>query len=120
MTSQGVFELAFISVFMAAILYVVLGQITVRKLRKNPETKNELGAEFASGWDIVNVAQALTFPFLIRKFNKTRLGFLYADPDLLIKHTNKLDRVLAISFYGMLIVAGGLFIILALVEGMSK
>jgi len=120
MTVLSIAELWLGTIFIAAILYISLGQITVRKLRKNPETKNELGAEFASGWDIVNVAQALTFPFLIRKFNKTRLAFLYADPDLLIKHTNKLDRVLSISFYGMLIVVGVLSIVLALVEGMSK
>lgn len=40
------------------ILYVAFGQITVRKLRKTPATKDKLGVEFASGWDILNVAGA--------------------------------------------------------------
>ncbi len=29
-------------VFVVMVLYIAFGQITVRKLRKNPETKNEL------------------------------------------------------------------------------
>ena len=44
------------------ILFIMFGQITVRKLRKYPETINALGTEFASGWDIINVAQALAIP----------------------------------------------------------
>ncbi len=86
-------------IFVVMILYVLLGQITVRKLRKNPETKNELGMEFVSGWDIINVAQALAIPaFIIRRFKDTPLSFLYANAELLIKHTNKFDRVLAFIF----------------------
>ncbi|MBL1259448.1 MAG: hypothetical protein COB33_002820 [Thiotrichaceae bacterium] len=48
--------------FIACILFVILGQVTVRKLRKIPATKHELGIEFTSGWDILNVAQALSIP----------------------------------------------------------
>ena len=44
-------------VFVVMLLYLLFGQITVRKLRKNPETKQSLGIEFVSGWDILNVAQ---------------------------------------------------------------
>lgn len=47
---------------LSAILYVAFGQITVRKLRKNPKTKDALGLEYASGWDIINVAQVFAFP----------------------------------------------------------
>lgn len=38
------------------------GQMTVRKLRKNPKTKDILGLEVISGWDIINVAQAFSLP----------------------------------------------------------
>lgn len=94
-------------IFVVMILYVLLGQITVRKLRKNPETKNELGMEFVSGWDIINVAQALAIPaFIIRRFKDTPLSFLYANAELLIKHTNKFDRVLAFIFYWLLMTSG--------------
>ncbi len=94
-------------VFVVMVLYVAFGQITVRKLRKNPETKNELGMEFISGWDIINVAQALAMPtFIIRKFRNTKLSFLYANADILIKHTNKFDRILAFLFYWLLMSSG--------------
>ncbi len=46
----------------ACILFVIFGQITVRKLRKIPETKLVLGIELLSGWDIINVATVLALP----------------------------------------------------------
>lgn len=94
-------------IFVVMILFVLFGQITVRKLRKNPETKNELGMEYVSGWDIINVAQALAMPvFIIRKFKDTPLSFLYANAELLINHTTKFDRVLAFIFYWLLMTSG--------------
>ncbi len=61
--------------FVAWILFVIFGQVTVRKLRKKPETRHELGVEFASGWDIFNVAQALTLPkSVMKKIRKNPQG----------------------------------------------
>lgn len=106
-TEAGVFAVVMAGMFLSAIFYVAFGQITVRKRRKNPETKNELGMEFVSGWDIINVAQALAMPtFIIRKFKNTKLSFLYANADILIKHTNKFDRLLAFLFYWLLMSSG--------------
>ncbi len=86
--------------FISAILFVIFGQVTVRKLRKNHETKDYLGVEFASGWDILNVAQALSIPKCIKeKFKQSKFSFFFADTDLIYKHTNKLDRFLARIFY---------------------
>ncbi len=109
-TEAGVFAVVMTGVFFSAILYVAFGQITVRKLRKNPATKNELGMEFVSGWDILNVAQALAMPiFLIHKLKNSKLSFLYANTELLRKHTNKFDRLLAFLFYWLL-TSSGLFL----------
>ena len=88
--------------FVAWILFIIFGQVTVRKLRKNPETKQALGIEFASGWDIFNVASALSLPKAIaqrlrRNSESMGLGF-EADPDILYKHTTMFDRVLARVF----------------------
>ena len=89
-----------IFMFISAILYVLFGQITVRKLRKNPETKHELGLEFVGGWDILNVAQALSLPkSAIRKIKNSRLSFLEANAEVLYQHTNVFDRCLARVFY---------------------
>lgn len=90
-------------IFLTGILYVLFGQISVRKLRKNPETKHYLGTSFISGWDILNVAQALAWPSLSRKIKQGQLGALEADPDILQKHTNKIDRLLGVVFYWALI-----------------
>ena len=106
-TESGVFAIVMAAMFLSAILYVAFGQITVRKLRKNPATKHDLGMEFVSGWDIINVAQALAMPTsIMRKFKGTKLSFLYANVDLLIQHTNKFDRFLAFIFYWLLMSSG--------------
>ena len=47
---------------LAGILFIAFGQITVRKLRNNPETRNALGFDYVSGRDIINVALALSWP----------------------------------------------------------
>ncbi|WP_281558280.1 hypothetical protein [Thalassomonas sp. RHCl1] len=89
------------------ILFILFGQLTVKKLRKNPEAKHELGMELVSGWDIINVAQSLALPItLIRKFKKTQMSFFYSDADLLIKHTSKFDRILAKVFYWTFTITG--------------
>ncbi|WDD97404.1 hypothetical protein [Thalassomonas actiniarum] len=96
-----------IFIFLACILYVLFGQITVRKLRKNPKTKDALGIEYSSGWDIINVAQALAMPrSWSRKLEKSPLSYLYANSDLLFENTTKFDQVLAAVFYWLLTISG--------------
>ncbi len=109
--------IAALFMLLALILYVIFGQLTVRKLRKNPETKQDLGMEFASGWDILNVAGALAMPrWLNRKLRSTPLSFMYADADLLDKHTTLFDRVLAIIFYWLFTISGLSMIVLMLLD----
>ena len=92
--------------FLSIILFAIFGWVTVRKLRKNPETKHELGFEFAYGWDIINVAGALTFPkFVAERCWENAKGFM-ANPYVLYKHTTVFDRVLARMFYIPFVVSG--------------
>ncbi len=99
----------------AWILFVIFGQVTVRKLRKNPETKQALGIEFASGWDILNVAEALTLPkAFAQKSRNHPMGALNADPDVLYKHTTVFDRVLARMFCVLFYFSGLSLIILTI------
>ncbi len=98
---------AFAICFIAMVFYVLFGQLTVRKLRKNAETREQLGIEFVSGWDIINVAQALSLPrSWIKKIESSSLSFLYSNAELLYKHTTVLDRVLARIFYTSLMISG--------------
>lgn len=100
--------------FFSLILFVIFGQTTVRKLRKNPATKEELGFEFISGLDILNVAGALALPrWLNRKLRSTPLAGMYANAELLDKFTNKFDRILATIFY--VLVSSSLLAIILLI-----
>lgn len=102
-TDEIIFGIGMFGAMLSLMLYVVFGQTTVKKLRKNIETKNSLGIEFASGWDILNVAQALALPrFITKKLNQSSISYLYANTDLLMKHTNKFDRYLAFVLYWLL------------------
>jgi branched-subunit amino acid permease len=82
------------------ILFVFFGQKTMRRLRKNSNTKHSLGIEFVSGYDTVNVMTALIFPKLTNKLKnklkKSPLSALNADAKLLEKHTTRFDRIVAI------------------------
>ncbi|GGY63284.1 hypothetical protein GCM10007071_07320 [Marinobacter zhanjiangensis] len=86
--------------FLAALLYVIFGQVTVRRLRKNPEVRDKLGMELASGWDILNVAGALSRPhWLSLRLRKSRLSFTAADERPIYAHTNWFDRFLGRLFF---------------------
>ena len=102
--------------FVACILFVLFGQITVRKLRKNQETKNQLGIEFVSGWDIFNVASALSRPkWLSELYKNSRLSFMAANADALYRNTTLFDRVLARVFWFTYVVSGvGLILVTVL------
>ena len=97
------------------ILFVAFGQITVRKLRKNPVTKESLGIEFTSGWDIFHVAQALSLPkSLTDRFKASALSSFFADADILREHTSKFDRALAAVFFWLYVVTGVSIIVLTM------
>jgi len=107
MSSRAIFVSILIAfVFIVMVFFVLFGQVTVRKLRKNPKTKRALGLEFVSGWDILNVAQTLALPKpIVQKIKRRSMG-IEADPDLLYKHTTVLDRVLARVFYALFVLSG--------------
>jgi len=107
----------FLFILLSCILYVLFGQITVRKLRKNPKTKNALGMEYASGWDIINVASALAVPRrLSRKLEKGSLAYLYANSDLLFENTSKFDRILGAVFYWLFMSSSFVCVLLVLLN----
>lgn len=106
-TIQYLVGVLILATILTGILFVLFGQITVRKLRKNPKTKDLLGLEYVSGWDIINAAQALAFPrFLSKKLEKSPLSFMYANSMVLMENTNRFDRFLGSFFYWMMIVTG--------------
>jgi len=77
-----------------------LGKSLFASLEKTQETKHELGIALVSGWDILNVAQALSVPTaLIRRLKNSRLSFLEANSELLYKYTTVFDRLLARVFF---------------------
>lgn len=101
-------------------LYVLFGQITVRKLRKNTKTRDALGIEFASGWDVLNVAQALALPkSWMQKLKGSPLSSLYADVDVLYEYTSKFDRFLAFVLFWMLTLSVGAGLLLILLDAIG-
>ena len=102
------FLIALASTVVSEAMFVVFGQVTVRKLRKNPATRSLLGVEFLSGWDIVNASSALSRPdWLTRRLERGALRGLFADSQALRAHTTRFDRVLAaIVYWGLRISVG--------------
>ena len=114
------FGLALAGIIISCLLFVVFGQFTVRKLRKNPATKNRLGVEFASGWDIFNVAQALALPKRItQKLAQSPISGLYADREILEENTTSFDRALAKVFWYLQIVSIAIMVALAIANALD-
>jgi len=102
------------------ILYVIFGQVTVRKLRKNLDSKEILGVEFVSGWDIYNAAQSLSLPrSLTRRLERGPLSGLHAKSECLRKNTTAFDKVLAFLFYWVFTVSGLILICLTALNGLG-
>lgn len=104
---------SFLLLIVSLILYVLFGQITVRKLRNNPVTKDALGFQYASGTEIANVVKILAISR--RKASKLKHGkmsFLYADVDLIYEHTTGFDRFLAKAVYWSSVLGGSSMVIL--------
>lgn len=101
------FSFGLLGTFLSMILYVLFGQLTVKKLRKDEALKNSLGLELVSGWDIINVAQALAIPrSWSKKLENSPLSALYAKSECLRENTTRFDRVLAAMFYWLLTLSG--------------
>lgn len=99
--------IVFFFMMISCVLYVLFGQTTVRRLRKNPKTKDVLGQEYISGWDIINVAQALALPRSWSKvLESSSISFLHANTKVLFENTGKLDRLLGALFYWLLLLSG--------------
>lgn len=111
------FAFGFCLALIACVLFVLFGQISVRKLRKNPEAKNALGVELASGWDIINVAGALSRPkWLSKKLEASRLAALSANAKVIYAHTNRFDRILGRLFFGTYVTSGVLLVVFSLLS----
>lgn len=115
-TIQYLVGLIIVASIITGVLFVLFGQITVRKLRKNPDTRAQLGIELVSGWDILNAAAALSRPkWLSEKFKKSRFSFLAANSDVLYNNTTLFDRILARLFWFTYVSAGtGMILVLIL------
>ncbi len=104
----------------SGVFYVAFGQITVRKLRKNPKTKDLLGVEYVSGWDIINVAQAFAFPrSWTKKMENSKFSFIYANATVLYENTTKFDQVLGCIFYWLVTISGLSMALLALLDSLG-
>ena len=85
-------------------LLVVFGEVTVRRLRKDPEVRRQMGFELLPGWDIVNVAVALSWPRrIMRWFDARAVLGVHANSETMYRHTSGPERFLARAFYWSLV-----------------
>lgn len=114
------FNCSMVGMLAGLILYVIFGQITVRKLRKNLNVKEALGIEFVSGWDIYNAAQSLSLPrSLTSRLERSPLAGMHAKSECLRENTTTFDRILAFLFYWVFTMSGVVLIILAALNGLG-
>lgn len=84
------------------IIFVIFGQVTVRKLRSIPMCKDLLGIELVSGWSIFNVAIIMSMPKRwSRILNNGAMSFYFPNAEALGKYTTRTDRLLAHLLFGL-------------------
>ncbi len=112
MTLSFLLAIAVTMAFIAWVLLLILGLSTMRKLKKNPRTKDQLGINLIWGWQTINVAQAITLPRSWMQKLRSRVdGSKFANHELLYIHTTMLDRVL-LRFFFIVFSFSGISIIL--------
>ncbi len=88
-----------ISLIMTCILFIVINLKTVRRLKKNPITKDAMGFHLIWGWYAPNISLAL---FVSKKQMTKRKecshGFMFADPDLMRQYTTPFEKVICKLF----------------------
>ena len=117
MTFSSLLGICFLFILIGWVLFVLFGQITVRRLRKNPETRDKLGLDFASGWDIFNVAGAMCRPqWLSERLRRSTLSFTAADERPIYENTNWFDRLLGRTMFIMMMGAVAVMLVLILLN----
>jgi hypothetical protein len=99
------FDITLWSMLVAGVMYLVFGQVTVHRLRKNPATRDCLGISWLSGEDIAHVAFAVSIPRRIHQRAESGcLGFMVAKSEVVLQHTTRLDRILGWLCYWSIMV----------------
>ena len=89
-----------------AVFMLAFGVITVRRLRKHPETRGCLGFPLMPGWETMSVAAALSLPGFILRGRESGLTSMFrADSATMYRHTSLLDRLLGRICYWAHIIA---------------
>lgn len=89
-----------LSGFACVILTIVLRLVTVRKLLRNPATRDRLGLPLYPGWQTLNVSAALSWPLCIgRWFDQRPMPIFRAHAQTLYAQTSTRDRILARACY---------------------
>ncbi len=88
-----------VSGWITFILFFVINIKTVRRLKKNPVTKGELGFHFFWGWYAITVSQALTFSKeWTTKRKKRSHGYMFANYNLMYQYTTPFEKILSKIF----------------------
>ena len=113
MTFSALLGICVLFIFIGWILFILFGETTVRRLRKNPETRDKLGLEFASGWDIFNVAGAMCRPqWLSKRIRRSTISFTAADERPIYENTNWFDRLLGRTMFIMMMGAVSVMLVI--------
>ncbi len=89
----------FLSLILTPVLFFIINLKTVRRLRKNPITKDELGLSLVWGWHAITVSEALLFSKeYTTKRRKRSHGYMFANYDLVYQYTTPFEKAICKLF----------------------
>ncbi len=85
----------FFSLISICFLFLIINIKTVRRLRKNPITKDEMGFHLFWGWYALNLSVALfaSKKWMIKRRSHSD-GYLFANPDLMRQYTTLFEKAM--------------------------
>ncbi len=96
------FVLAIAGGLLSMVLAGVFGLVTLRKLGKNPQTQGCMGMHVYPWGQALSVASVMTLPRGYERWRRRgRVGYLFADGDVILAHTTRLDRWLGRTCYSL-------------------
>ncbi len=103
-----------ISLTSAWILFFIINLKIVRRLRKNPITKDELGFHLFWGWYALNISEALFFSkkWMTKRRSRPH-GYMFANFNLVHQYTTPFEKVICKLF----VILGLLSIVSLLIIG---
>ncbi len=111
---------AFFTVISICVLFFIINIKIVRRLRKNPITKDAMGFHLFWGWYALNISEVLFFSkkWMTKRRNRSH-GYMFANYDLVHQYTTRFEKLICKIFVLLGMFFGVGILIMMVLDGLE-